>query len=596
LWIGCAQLAMTSVAMLAADPALGASCNRYRAIDLGPIPSPSAFNAPEFGDNTFGVNGKGEAVFVVDVNPDPSGATLHAYIWLPKPAYNLSAGLHDLHMLSSPSLPHTQSMAMDINDAGIIVGWSGNALADPRARAWRLDQYTTGGGLPHIDLHSTTGQRSIAHGINNNSPARVVGYAEFPCSGDPSVFLDRAFHIPALGTTSMLQLDPAPAPTGQSIFSYALAVNSMTDVAIGGRDDLLPVAPGSCNEQGDPTVCDPRFMDPVRWLLSETFHPNLMPRLGPAPPTGMGGGTEARGVNNNGEHVGLAYEVFSLASCPRRATMWIPQPPPDDELLVNLHSIAGFPELQESRAEAISDPNIRLLIRVVGANTTENRAWVWERNPSGAWCARRILSNTPGADDVTLSCVWNDATGSCISDVFIERAHDVNVAGHIIAYGQRASENFRRAYYLTCRSDIHNFVTSSGLGIKADTRVDGADQGQLLLHWGECPGGPGSCPEDLNEDGLIDGTDLGILLIDWSPDNPARIQPPLCETCGGGASAMAGGGEEDAGDDATIALALEEALWMVGIGSIDDYVAWALEASPDEAASAAELIHNLLTD
>jgi hypothetical protein len=583
--------------LAASEPALGASCKRYRAIGLGPIPHPSEFNAPEFGDNTFGVNGKGEAVFVVDVDANPGGVTLHAVVWLPRAAYNLPAGFHDLHMLSTPPLPHLESMATDINDAGIIVGWTGNSNGDPRARAWRLDQYTTAGGLPHLDLHMTRGLRSIAHGINNVYPPRVVGYAEFPCSGDPSVFLDRAFHISSLTTPVMLQLDPAPAPTGQSIFSYALAVNSMTDTAIGGRDDLLPVSPGSCDHQGDPMVCDPRFMDPVRWLQSENFHPNLMPRLGPAPPTGMGGGTEARGVNNNGEHVGLAFEFMSAAVCPRRAVMWIPQPPPLDELLENLHSIAGFAILQESRAEAISDPNIRLYIRVVGANMSENRAWVWERNPSGAWCARAILDNTPAADDVSLSCVWDEATGSCVSDVFIERAHDVNVAGHIIAYGRRASDLTQyRAYYLTGRSDIHNFVSSSGVGIKADTRVDGADQGQVLAHWGACPGGPGSCPEDLNEDGVIDGADLGILLSDWSPDNPVRIQTPLCETCGGGASAMSGGDEEGGWDDSTIALGLEDALWMLGIGSIEDYVAWALEASPEEAASAAELIHNLLSD
>jgi hypothetical protein len=36
-----------------------------------------------------------------------------------------------------------------------------------------------------------------------------------------------------------------------------------------------------------------------------------------------------------------------------------------------------------------------------------------------------------------------------------------------------------------------------------DGAVSGADQGQLLLHWGVCPGGPGACPEDLNREGAV---------------------------------------------------------------------------------------------
>jgi hypothetical protein len=40
--------------------------------------------------------------------------------------------------------------------------------------------------------------------------------------------------------------------------------------------------------------------------------------------------------------------------------------------------------------------------------------------------------------------------------------------------------------------------------------VNGADQGQLLSHWGACES---NCPEDLNEDDVVDGADLGQLLL-----------------------------------------------------------------------------------
>lgn len=45
-----------------------------------------------------------------------------------------------------------------------------------------------------------------------------------------------------------------------------------------------------------------------------------------------------------------------------------------------------------------------------------------------------------------------------------------------------------------------------------DGRVDGADLGELLAMWGNCP----ECPADLNGDGIVDGADLGDLLSAWT--------------------------------------------------------------------------------
>ncbi len=48
--------------------------------------------------------------------------------------------------------------------------------------------------------------------------------------------------------------------------------------------------------------------------------------------------------------------------------------------------------------------------------------------------------------------------------------------------------------------------------LDGDGAVNGADLGQLLSAWGECPG----CPEDLDGDGFVDGSDLGTLLANWT--------------------------------------------------------------------------------
>jgi hypothetical protein len=51
--------------------------------------------------------------------------------------------------------------------------------------------------------------------------------------------------------------------------------------------------------------------------------------------------------------------------------------------------------------------------------------------------------------------------------------------------------------------------------LNGDGAVDGADLGQLLAAWGDCPA-RGECPADLTGDGTVDGADLGALLASWT--------------------------------------------------------------------------------
>lgn len=49
--------------------------------------------------------------------------------------------------------------------------------------------------------------------------------------------------------------------------------------------------------------------------------------------------------------------------------------------------------------------------------------------------------------------------------------------------------------------------------IDGDGQVNGADLGQVLAKWGDCP----ECAEDLNGDCVVNGLDLGVLLSVWGP-------------------------------------------------------------------------------
>ena len=46
-----------------------------------------------------------------------------------------------------------------------------------------------------------------------------------------------------------------------------------------------------------------------------------------------------------------------------------------------------------------------------------------------------------------------------------------------------------------------------------DDEVNGADFGEILAAWGECPG----CSQDLDGDGMVGGSDIGVMLAYWGP-------------------------------------------------------------------------------
>jgi hypothetical protein len=71
--------------------------------------------------------------------------------------------------------------------------------------------------------------------------------------------------------------------------------------------------------------------------------------------------------------------------------------------------------------------------------------------------------------------------------------------------------------------EVSVIVTAPGaaetcaVDLSGDGAIDGADLGELLLQWGDCPINcfTLTCSADLNEDCTVDGADLGELLLAW---------------------------------------------------------------------------------
>jgi probable HAF family extracellular repeat protein len=131
--------------------------------DLGTLPGDeyTATHDISFSE-ALGINNQGQVV-----GDSSAGRNIHAFVW------QASTGMHDLGTLGGPN-----SYALDINDLGLVVGWSSTATGKLHAFLW---QPNTG----MRDLGSLPGEAaSYAEGVNDQ--AQVVGYADQPA---PEAFL-----------------------------------------------------------------------------------------------------------------------------------------------------------------------------------------------------------------------------------------------------------------------------------------------------------------------------------------------------------------------------------------------------------------------
>jgi probable HAF family extracellular repeat protein len=121
------------------------------------------------GSRASGINERGEVVGLTTI-----GATglVHAFLWLPKPAYGLPAGMNDLG--SPPGFGFSE--AWDINNKGEIAGQGRATFGPNRAAIWLpVPSYGYGQGWTILSSLAGGGSDDCAYAINDNG--RVVGYS-----------------------------------------------------------------------------------------------------------------------------------------------------------------------------------------------------------------------------------------------------------------------------------------------------------------------------------------------------------------------------------------------------------------------------------
>jgi hypothetical protein len=511
---------------------------RHRIITIADIGSATATGEPEAGDTSPGINNLGQACGIYN---SASLGNLRAFAWLPRAQFGLASGLHDLNSLAGLT-GFTFAMGMDLNDNAYVVGINGSIASmfdDGHAWLWKVSDYTTSGGLPYLDLHTTgsgSDSDSCAYAINNASPAIVVGFADFVC--DLTDLLPRGF----FRDTSVLSAMAELLPGAGSAFSAAFDLRTATPVWIVGRDDLASTGM-ACIPFIDAPHCYFMRRDPVVW---QNFSSTATLLSRPNPPAGA----QVRAINSQGKMVGVTWVQPPSGNCPRLAFLW-------DGLSQTVTLSMFMPPLQTGNncwAEGISDPDAGGRIFIGGFNATLVTGIIWEKRTDADYCA---------IDP-------NQTTLPCNTTFVIEKVFDLNKFGHAIIHGRTGTQ--RQVGILTCRADLNG-----------DLRISHSDE--LILDNQMGCTGP-NCSADLNCDEVVHEDDLRILVATASGANLCLIER-LCTPGGGGAGAFAGGGGS---------LSLEEALWTIGFEGADHWIDWSSTASEDEWNSYAVILAALLAE
>jgi hypothetical protein len=389
-----------------ASDALAQSNPRFRVTDLGNLgylPRSVLPQDPEE-QGTFGINSNGEVVFGMMVDDE-----IHAMLWLPEPAYDLAAGLHDLADLFDPGAFDQPSIARDINDDGIAVGQTGSTTTSAGSGiVWDIANRELW-IVPDDGLGDPCDPAwSNAHAINNDDPPIVTGEAGHYFEADPCEdFEDDAclpcayrFTLPAAGVDpSPQELAPRDDQADCDQVSYGRDVNR--------AGAAFRVGGGSSGFWPD-IIIPPTDLDAVVWPNLSTL--TVLPRTveGETEPF-AGLESMALGVNDAGEVVGWVQRVISPHA--RQPAYW-----PDGETLVRLEVLPNEGNY-DNAASAINNAAIR---QIVGFNQSLNKALLWEDD--GGWAVV----------DISIPPVIQE----CVDLEDIRQAHDINDDGWIITWGR----------------------------------------------------------------------------------------------------------------------------------------------------------------
>ncbi len=457
----------------------------------------------------------------------------HAAVWLFCANYGLTAQQwHDL----SPSAETAYSgWALSINEAGLLAGGQVIHAHGSLNRPYVWDLVTPANSLELSTFYDDPGNSIYGTGnawaVNNASPALVVGQAQFPGLCGGE---SRAFlYIEGNAGSAIDNLGTSSGDSG----SRASGINDATPSEAAGVSETPCLKVGSCHQNSDA----------VNWTLSTP------PALTDLFDSGGAQGALAWGINDASQTVGsfLTTDI----PCRVHAAFW----ESSTAVPVDL-GLIGIAATDESVAFKLNNVSPDREVTVVGRNESTLRAWRWHRDSSGDWSV--------GGTGINLNLLISPLCGWVLNV-----ARDISDDGWIVGEGGVGLET--HGFLLrpvVCSGDLDH----SGL-------VDGADLGLLLGAWG-CTLAPcAMCRADLNLDAMIDGADLGILLGKWGAE---------CEqfACPGEASEM-----QSSQNQSDAESALLQGLSLLGFGSVQDFNAWRLSASEQDAQSAQEWLLLFLT-
>jgi cysteine-rich repeat protein/probable HAF family extracellular repeat protein len=165
-----------------------------------------------------GLNNVGQVVGCLEGEPGES----RAVVWLPTPDLGLAAGLNELGALASD----TESCALDINNVGQIVGFSGDTATRPFL--WE------GGVMLELDTPPDVGD--VAHACAVNDLGQVAGSMAFTWVDELLLWLpEAAYGLPAGLNNLTGELGP-----GQH-FCNAADINNSGEIVGCTRTDVWPM-------------------------------------------------------------------------------------------------------------------------------------------------------------------------------------------------------------------------------------------------------------------------------------------------------------------------------------------------------------------
>jgi uncharacterized membrane protein len=479
-----------AAATLAVSNPASAQEDCYHIIDLGEIGFTPGI------EDISGINNANQAVFTAMVS-----GKKHAMLYLPVGAYDLAAGVHDLHVLAGAAITGDESAAHDINEAGIVVGWA-EIQGEQRAFVWRLDIDP----FLFIDLDTfSAGDSSTAFAINNDTPFPIVvgdGNLDGDCGCDPEIFDDvirRAFALELedppvqLDQAALLLQDPNLGSCQSN--TWGRDVKSLAALTVAGFSTFHGedcAAPFGCGARNAGTA----WIDPAQGSNEEGV------ALAFLPPTHHEdfGGTQSRGVSDTGAMVGYGYTAAS-STCKQHAVYW-----DTDTVLVpvDLGEATGIDASSQSLAVRINNNESPETLQAVGWQlASPDRAFLWECD---GVC--NLLANWSATD-------LNDTIQHCSDFWLIRQAHDINDDGWIIGWAD-ANEHGPADFRAVILFPEQDCEVCCFADLDCDGNVGVPDLLILLGSWGPCPAPPAPCDADLDCDGVVGVKDLLLLLAAWN--------------------------------------------------------------------------------